>query len=83
LFSPAPSPQSLFYAPSPPQAAITIEELVLFVDAKTALRKQGHIDFIAPDELWDVILRLGLSVCEGPGRQQCLLSNHRPAALLH
>ncbi len=48
-----------------PQAAFAPYELRLFVDAKTALKKQGHSDIISPEELYDFILRLGLSVSEG------------------
>jgi hypothetical protein len=43
-----------------------VDELRVFLDAKTLLKKQGASDIISPDELFDFCLKFGLEVCFGP-----------------
>ncbi len=43
-----------------------MDELRVFLDAKTLLKKQGASDIISPDELFDFCLKFGLEVCFGP-----------------
>ncbi len=40
-----------------------MDELRVFLDAKTLLKKQGASDIISPDELFDFCLKFGLEVC--------------------